>query len=162
MALPKFLLQIRDGQTNTVYRWTTALAKRKDMRPITVKEAKTILEQQKDDREKKVQELFTDDIFEIEDDEDDENEITSNIDRDLTEDEKKPAEHPSFKTQDTIKADEYGRIEAFRKTSTLEAYLLEKYKFDMIPGTMDEMKSQAISFIDELASHGKLYAKLNE
>ena len=160
MALPKFLLQIRDGQKNSVYRWTEMLAKRKDMRPISGREAKKILESEESERQKRLEELARDPYIDDFDDDFEENVITS--DPDLANDEKKPAEHPSFKTQETIKVEEFDRIDAFRKSNTLESYLLEKYQFNMIPGTLEEMKSQAISFIEELSKHGKLYTKLNE
>lgn len=159
MALPKFLLQVRDGQKHTVYRWTEALSKRRDMKPISGKEAKKILDHQEEERQQRLAKLqedpFLDDFEDFE-----ENEITA--DPDLADDEKKAAEHPSFKTQETIRAEEIEKINGFKKKTDLEIYFLEKYQFDMLPGTREEMNAQAIAFVEELAKHGKLYAKLNE
>lgn len=159
MALPKFLLQVRDGRESSVYRWTAALAKRKDMRPITGKEAKKFLDVQEEKRQERLR-VLQEDMFADGDDDFEENEITS--DPDLAIEEKKPAEHPSFKTQETIQADEIARIEGFKTKNELEVYFLEKYQLDMMPGTREEMNAQAVAFVNELAKHGRLYAKLNE
>lgn len=166
MALPKFLLQVRDGQESTVYRYTIPLAKRSDMRPITGKEAKRILDSQEAKRQARIEwqkkNLFEDGDDDYSEDDRDftENPLTS--DPNLTNDEKVPAQHPSFKTQDIILAEELEKIPEFKTKNDLEVYFLEKYQLDMIPGTREEMDSQAAAFVQELAKHNRLYVKLNE
>lgn len=160
MALPKFLLQVRDGQRSNVYRWTEVLAKRKDMRPITGKEAKKILDDRKAERDERNRIMAEDPFIDTEEDFSPENDITA--DPDLTEDEKTPAEHPSFKTQDILKAEELSKIPKFATKNELESYFLEKYQLDMMAGNREHMNEQAQSFVEELAKHGKLYTKLNE
>ena len=159
MALPKFLLQVRKGQRAVVYRWTEALATRKDMRPITGKEAKNILDSQETERQERI-ERQTADLFVDTEDDFSENDIVS--DPELDTKEVVAAQHPSFKTQETIKADEYAKIDGFAKKNDLEIYFLEKYQLNMIPGTRADMDAQAKAFVDELAKHSKLYHILNE
>lgn len=159
MALPKFLLQVRKGQTSTVYRWTEALATRKDMRPITGKEAKKILDVQAAEKAAIV-ERQTADLFVDTEDDFSENDIVA--DPELDAEAVIPAQHPSFKTQETIMAEEYARIDGFKTKNELEIYILEKYQLNMIPGTRESMDEQAKAFIAELARNSKLYSKLNE
>jgi hypothetical protein len=166
MALPKFLLQVRDGQRPTVYRYTVALASRSDMRPITGKEAKKILDKQEADRQARIewqkQNLFEDgdDDFNDDDRNFEENPLTA--EPDLKNEEKAAAQHPSFKTQDVLLLEETSKIKGFKTKNDLEVYILEKYQLDMIPGTREEMDEQAIAFVQELARHNRLYTKLNE
>jgi len=64
----------------------------------------------------------------------------------------------AMKTQEMIKEDEIKELHKFRKTNTLEAYMLEKYKVNLIPmDDLPELREQAIAMIDELAKHGKLF-----
>lgn len=158
MALPKFLLQIREGQTASVYRWTPALAARKDMRPITGQEAKKVLDTQKAERDAR-HKVATRDLFDDTEEDLTENELTASV---AVAEIVKPAEHPSFKTQETMKADEIARIEGFKTKNDLEVYILEKYQLDMIPGDRKSMNEQATSLVAELARHDKLYVRLSE
>lgn len=159
MSLPKFLLQVRESQSETVYRWTPALAARKDMRPITGKEAKKILDKQEAERDAILAEAARDHFVDEEDDFA-ENDVTATVD--FGKDEIKKDTHPSFMTQVTMKADEIKRIKDFKTKNELEVYILEKYQLDMIPGSRKEMEEQAIALIEELAKHDKLYCRLSE
>ena len=136
------------------------------MRPITGKEAKKILDTQEAKRQARI-EWQKKNLFEDGDDDyqDDDRDFTENplvSDPDLKDDEKAPAQHPSFKTQEIILAEELEKIPAFPNKNELEVYFLEKYQLDMIAGTREELESQAVAFVQELARHNRLYVKLNE
>lgn len=164
MALPKFLLQVRDGQESNVYRWTEMLAKRKDMRPITGKEAKEILDRQQKVRTDRIRAMQEDLYVDGDDDfkDEDVNPITADPALSSEDSIQKPAEHPSFKTQETLLAEETAKITEFRTKGDLEIYFLEKYQIDMIAGNRENMNEQAIAIVGELSKHGKLFNVLNE
>ena len=71
-----------------------------------------------------------------------------------------PAVSDAMKTQAMIAEDEVKRLHKFRKPNTLEAYMLEKYKVNLIPmEDLQELREQAIAMIEELSRHGKLFIR---
>jgi len=128
------------------------------MRPVTGQEAKKVLDSQKAERDARVK-VATRDLFDDTQDDLTENELTASV---AVAEKVKPADHPSFKTQETMKADEIARIKGFKTKNDLEVYILEKYQLDMMPGTREQMDEQAISLVEELARHDKLYSRLSE
>jgi len=66
----------------------------------------------------------------------------------------------AMKTQAMMAEDEIKRLHKFRKPNTLEAYMLEKYKVNLIPmDDLQELREQAILMIEELSKHGKLFIR---
>jgi len=152
MALPKYLLQVREGQPDTIYLWTPELAQRSDMHPVTDEHAKRIMNGLQSDDEP---ENIDVNEHEVDEDQGDENDLLSTAGP--NEDDEPEEKHQSMTTQDDILEQEIVKIRRFRKANKLEAYILEKYHLDLIPADLDEMKAQAESFMRELARHGKLF-----
>lgn len=166
MATPKYLIQERKGQRSHLYIWTPVLAKKKDMRPITIAEAKKYIA---DPNYKGKDEYsdFEEDLGEsapAEDsgyvsDEDEDNEILDNLDSDtITPIEKDGG--PLEVTQDDLLKEEVIQINRFKKKASIEEYLLRKYEMTMLPmNKLDEMKEQAHSILATLAASNSLYKK---
>ena len=143
--MAKFLLQVRDGQKPHVYQWTPALAQRKDMRPITEEEAEKY---KSGDFDAPVESA----IPEVEEETED-NPILSKLES---------KENPDLNTkidlsQDDLLVMELENLKKFKKTNTLEAYFLKKYKLEFIEGDLESLREQATTFLEELAKHEKLY-----
>jgi hypothetical protein len=145
--MEKFLLQVRDGQDPHVYPWTASLAQRKDMKPITEEEATKY----KSGDFNAPAETVIPEVIEEEPTED--NPILTGL-----ESEENPDLNSKLElTQDDLLIMELENLQKFRKTNTLEAYFLRKYKLEFIPGTLEELKAQGTEFLEELAKTEKLY-----
>ena len=153
MALPKYLLQRREGYEDCIYLWTPTLAARKDMMPVAEDVAESMLNgsYKKEAPETKKSEEPVDDKAE--------NPITSSV-REVDDEVEESEKHPSMRTQDDMLTDEIRKIKKFRRANTLESYILEKYKIDLIPSDLENMRDQALSIVTELADHGKLFDTL--
>lgn len=146
---PKYLLQRKESGEEYVFPYTHLLAQRSDMKPMT---------QEQYEDWKKADALGFD---EVDVDEEPEVEPEKTNDRNILE-ELKDREEVANKSQAMLEQEDILKIETekvnrFRKTATLEAYILEKYKLSMVPGDLEFMKSQAIEFIEDLAKKGRLY-----
>lgn len=158
MGKPNFLVQEREGEEQHVYAWTPVLASKKDMRPISDKEANEILEQQRykaehrfDHVEEEAEEL---DIEEVED-----NVILDSIKpgADKVSDVDGEAK-PLIVTQQDILADEQNTIGALHTKNAVEEYILTKYKLPMLPmDNLGEFKGQAIEMLSTLADANSLH-----
>lgn len=165
MATPKYLIQERKGQRSHIYIWTPVLAKKKDMRPITIKEANKYLKDPNykgKDEYADFEEDYDDDVKEdgYISDEDEDNEILDELDAEkgspLADGEGKPLEV----TQEDILKEEVTQINRFKKKASIEEYMLRKYEIPMLPmESLDEMKQQAHSTLATLASSNSLYQK---
>jgi hypothetical protein len=158
MGRPKFLLQERKGQKPFLYQWTPVLARRKDMRPITEKEAERYLDPDYDTNHPEEVAVEAPE-GEYVSDEDEDNAILNELSSDTVK--VSPLDGkggPLEITQDDILKEEVEKINRLRKKSTVEAYILEKYKMTLLPmKEVEEMKQQAIELLGILASTNSLY-----
>jgi hypothetical protein len=179
---PKYLVQEIEGQEPFIYAWTPVLAKKKDMRPISNKDAEkilnlqraksiikkepvgdqglsdqakarqTILDEQKEAREKAEAQEFVDG-------QEEDNKILDNLKPDTTTVQTEKTGNLEV-TQEDILAEDTKCINRLRVKSSVEEYMLKKYKIDLLPmKTPEEMKEQAISMLTALAGIGSLYQK---
>lgn len=159
MARPKYLIQERKGQRSHLYIWTPILAKKKDMRPITVKEAQKYIDDPNYMGEI-AEEDFEEDLGDGFVSADEDNAILDELESDtvspLATGEGKPLEV----TQDDLLKEEVTQINRFKKKSSIEEYMLRKYELPMLPmDNLDEMKQQAHSTLATLAASNSLYKK---
>ncbi len=167
MATPKYLIQERKGQRPHVYIWTPVLAKKKDMRPITIKEANKYLEDPTYRGQDEYADFVEDDGVDVAQDEEgyisDEDEDNAIFD-DLTAEKGSPLAEGEGKplevTQDDLLKEEVTQINRFKKKASIEEYMLRKYEIPMLQMEgLDEMKQQAHSTLATLASSNSLYKK---
>lgn len=181
---PKYLVQEIEGQDPFVYDWTPVLAAKKDMRPISNKEAEKILnrkvvegavdknptntrelsEQAKArellmKEEKEARENASNDEF-VGDDEED-NKILDTLKTDSTIIKTSDGEAKDLVvTQEDLLAIDSAKINRLRSKASIEEYMFKKYKVDMMAmETPADMKDQAISMLTALAGVGSLYDK---
>ena len=158
---PKYLLQEIEGQKPYLYLWTPVLAAKKDMRPISVKEAQPYLDKLKPDYVEPVEE-----IEEIDEDKEAYLSDTKEDDiilkaLDLNTDKVSTIDgeaKPLVVTQESLLMKDVAQINRLRVKPSIEEYMLKKYEMDLIAmETVDEMKQQAISILGTLASTESLY-----
>ncbi len=174
MSKPKYLIQERKGQKPFVYGWTPVLAKKKDMRPITVKEAKRYIDDP-DYRGEFENEDFVEDLGDTtegatetkedgyvssgDEDETDDKSILDELDAETTspvDGEEKNLEV----TQGDLLDKEIIQINRFKKKASVEEYMLRKYSMPMLMmDELDEMKQQAAEMLGTLAATESLYFK---
>lgn len=178
---PKYLIQEIEGKKPFIYAWTPVLAKKKDMRPISTKEAEKILSRQKaaatvrkenwqtdqseqnkareilDEEEKERREAAKAEEF-ISDDED--NKILDTLEPSATTQTSSDQSKKLEITQEDILSDDVTQINRLRKTASVEEFMLKKYKIEMLAmESITEMKQQAIDTLKALAATGSLYNK---
>ena len=164
--ITRFLLQERKGQTPCIYAWTPTLAQRPDMRQITADQARDMVKDARKEAERQAEELKAAELKDYER----QNPIVRSLEEEYPEQEIKPVidqiaavEHgapgvsESVTPQDSLLAEEYKKVTSFRKALTLEEYLLKKYRVELLPKDLEEMKLDAKAILGSLAQEQKLY-----
>jgi hypothetical protein len=183
MANPKYLVQEVEGQEPFIYAWTPVLAKKKDMRPIDAKEAdkirkrqaaKAIVRQEKWEVDPEEREAALEVIEEEEaerrenapkeefvDGSNEDNEILDKLNPDSTTIQTSGDQAKKLEvTQQDLLEKDTANINRLRVHSSIEEYMLKKYKVDMLHmETVEEMKGQAIELLTALAAADSLYDK---
>ena len=158
MAKPKYLLQERKGQRPHLHIWTPVLAVRKDMRPITEKEAEPYLHPEIpiEVEESEIEEAEEEEYVS---DEDEDNKILDQLKPGAIKTSPLDGEgRPLEVTQEDILQEEVAKINRLRVKTSIEEYVFKKYKIKMIPmKEVDEMKQQAIELLSTLAATNTLY-----
>jgi hypothetical protein len=167
MAKPQYLIQERKGQRPHLYAWTPVLAKKKDMRPITVAEAKKYQEDpnyrgegEHEDFEEDYgsESKDTDDGYVSDDDED--NKILDSLNAETVSPLANSEGGPLEITQEDLLDEEIIQINRFKKKASIEEYMLRKYEIPMLQmESLDEMKQQAHETLATLAGSNSLYKK---
>ena len=166
MAAPKYLLQEIEGQEPFLYLWTPVLAKKKNMRPLTAKEAKTYLRKQRgfspENDDDIVEEITESEIIPEEEfisDEDEDIKILSELNSDASKVSTiDGVAKPLVVTQEDLLEKDIGKINRLRVKPSIEEYMLKKYKMPMIQmEEVEEMKQQAIDILKTLAAKESLY-----
>lgn len=164
--ITRFLLQERKGQAPCIYAWTPTLAQRTDMRQITAEEARDMVknarkEVERQDEERKAAEMRdyerqNPEVRSLEE-EYPEKEIKPVIDEIAALEHGSPDPDKSSSMQDSLLAEEFRKVSYFRKASSMEEYLLKKYRVELLPKDLDEMKIDAKAILTSLAQEQKLY-----
>jgi hypothetical protein len=158
MGKPNFLVQERDGEEQFVYAWTPVLASKKDMRPISDKDAKDIMEQQRLKSERRFDHVVKE-PEELDPEKVEDNIVLDSIKpgADKVSDVDGKAK-PLVVTQQDILADEQNTIGALHTKNAVEEYVLTKYKLPMLPmDSLGEFKAQAIEMLATLADANSLH-----
>jgi hypothetical protein len=161
----RFLLQEQKGQAPHLYAWTPTLAQRNDMRQITPAEARALIKGYREEEEKQKQGRLD---AEVEVAESKKNTLTleeSYPDRDLKPaidkldaiGEKEVFEDGALASQEDLLSAEIKKINGFKKASSLEEYVLKKYRISLLPRDLDDMKADAKVAMSGLSKEQKLY-----
>lgn len=162
----RFLLQERKDQKSHLYAWTPSLAQRNDMRPITAEEAREFIQVARDEetRQRRARIAAEAEALEAQKDERPLNEQYPERDLKPTIDaldeigEKAVFDDNSLVSQEDLLALEIRKVNGFKKASSLEEFMLKKYRMTMlVRPDLADMKSDAKVALAGLAKEQKLY-----
>jgi hypothetical protein len=158
-----FLVQERAGDPPHIYAWTADLARKVDMRPITTGQAMKIREQLKAAALAKFNIDVTEDPEDtdpIDDDQDHDNAILTDLDAKDKEQVAPAGDEPKplVVSQTDIFDEDFRKVRSFRKTASIEEYILKKYKIDMIPmESLGDMQDQSREILTSLMQGNALF-----
>ena len=158
-----FLVQERDGDPPHIYAWTADLAKKPNMRPITSDEADKIRNMLKAAADARFNQDVTEDPDEaqpLDEDSDHDNEILSKMDEKDREQVEPASDKPKplAVSQEDIFDEDFRQVKRFRKGTSIEEFILKKYKIDMIPmEKLGDMQEQAREILTSLMQGNALY-----
>lgn len=162
----RFLLQERKDKKPFLYAWTPSLAQRPDMRPISAEEARVFikearLEEERQRRARIAAELEAEEARKADDrpleEEYPDREIKPVIDELEAIAGGEDQVESNLSTQDELLSIELKKINSFKKSNTLEEYMLRKYRINMLQKELPEMKVDAGVALKGLAQEQKLY-----
>lgn len=161
MAKPTHLLQEIKGKKPFLYVWTPVLARKKDMRPLSEKQAKQFMDTGSTDDADAPEPDVVDANPYVSDDEEDEGDSSILDSLEPGSDKVSTVDGEARNlvvTQDDILKKEAETIGSLKKKASVEEYVLKKYKIELLPmDHIDEMKQQAVDLLSTLASTESLY-----
>lgn len=149
----KFIVKTNPDGKKQLYIWTPTLAQKEGHRTVSHEDAEAILDEIKLASEARINRLLMP-LPEIEEDSQVVKEVVDSEDPEVT----KAKENLKLaKSNDDLLLIEMEKVAKYTSEDTLEEYFLLKYRVELMPGKLAEMKSEAITILTSFANENKLY-----
>jgi hypothetical protein len=149
----KFIVKTDPDGVKQLFGWTPTLAQKENHRTISYEDAKRIQVEIRTATEARINKALMP-LPSIEEDSPVIEEVVESDDPDVL---KAKANLKLAKTNDDLLLIEMDKVARYTSKDTIEEYFLIKYRVELMPGKLAEMKSEAITILTSFANEGKLY-----